>query len=89
MSGHALDQAVKITVCEFPDEQEFKERAWAALADYLAAGAPSIVILPEMPFCNWIFVGDAIDDGLRRRAVEQHDAMIAGLPELACRWIMS
>ena len=89
MSAHALDQAVKITVCEFPDEQEFKQRAWAALADYLVAAGPSIVILPEMPFCNWIFVGDAVDDGLWRKAVEQHDAMIARLPGLACRWIMS
>jgi hypothetical protein len=52
-----LDQAVKVTVCEFPDEQEFMERAWAALADYLVAVGPSIVILPEMPFCDWIFVG--------------------------------
>jgi predicted amidohydrolase len=89
VSGHTLDQAVKITVCEFPDEQEFKERAWAALADYLVAVGPSIVILPEMPFCDWIFVGDAADDGLWRNAMEQHDVMIARLPELACRWIMS
>jgi len=50
VSGHAFDQAVKITVCEFPNEQELKERAWAALADYLVAAGPSIVILPEMPF---------------------------------------
>jgi len=28
--GHALDRSVKITVREFPDEQEFKERAWTA-----------------------------------------------------------
>ena len=89
MSDHPLNQSVRITVCEFPDEQEFKERAWAALANYVGAVGPNIVILPEMPFCDWIFVGDAIDNALWRKAVEQHDAMIARLSELACRWIMS
>ena len=89
MSDHPLDQSVRITVCEFPDEQEFKERAWAALANYVGAVGPNIVILPEMPSCDWIFVGDAIDNALWRKAVEQHDAMIARLSELACRWIMS
>lgn len=34
MSRHALDQSVKIAVCEFPDKQEFKERAWAALVHH-------------------------------------------------------
>ena len=70
MSGHALDQSVKITVCEFPDEQELKERAWAALADYVVAVGPSIVILPEMPFCDWIFVGETVNGDLWRKAVE-------------------
>ena len=49
MSDHPLDQSVRITVCEFPDEQEFKERAWAALANYVGAVGPNIVILIEMP----------------------------------------
>jgi N-carbamoylputrescine amidase len=89
VSDHPLNQSVRITVCEFPDEQEFKERAWAALANYVGAVGPNIVILPEMPSCDWIFVGDAIDNALWRKAVEQHDAMIARLSELACRWIMS
>jgi N-carbamoylputrescine amidase len=89
VSGAVLDQSAKIAVCEFPDEQEFKERAWAALVDYVDAVGPSIVVLPEMPFCNWIFGGDAVDNDLWREAVERHDAMIARLSELACRWVMS
>jgi N-carbamoylputrescine amidase len=89
MNGHTSDQPVKITVCEFPDEHELKETAWAALVDYLAAVGPGIVLLPDIPFCDWIFVGDAVDNALWRKAVEQHDVMIARLSELASRWIMS
>jgi N-carbamoylputrescine amidase len=42
-----------------------------------------------MPFCEWIFTGNAVDSALWRQAVEQHEVMIPRLSELACRWIMS
>src|SRR6516165_12563732 len=80
---------MKVTVCEFPDEQDRKERAWAVLADYVASVSPSIVVLPEMPFCEWIFDGEAVDPVLWRKAVDQHEAMIPRLSELGCSWIMS
>ena len=80
---------MKVTVCEFPDEQDRKERAWAVLADYVASVSPSIVVLPEMPFCEWIFDGEAVDPALWRKAVDQHEAMIPRLSELGCSWIMS
>jgi N-carbamoylputrescine amidase len=80
---------MKITVCEFPDEQEAKENAWAALVGYLAPVKPDIVVLPEMPFCDWIFGSEVVDVALWRNALAQHDAMIARLAELSCRWVTS
>lgn len=80
---------MKVTVCEFPDEQDSKERAWTALTDYVASVGPSIVVLPEMPFCEWIFDGEVFDPAIWQKAVERHDVMIARLSELACSWIMS
>ena len=80
---------MKVTVCDFPDEQDVKEQAWTALADYVARESPSIVVLPEMPFCDWIFDGETIDAAAWSKAVDQHDVMISRLAELACRWVMS
>lgn len=80
---------MKVTVCEFPDEEERKEDAWAALVDYVADVNPSIVILPEMPFCEWIFDGQSFYPARWKKALEQHDVMIPRLSELACRWVMS
>lgn len=80
---------MKVTVCDFPDEQEAKEQAWAALVDYVARVSPSIVVLPEMPFCDWIFDRETVDAAAWSKAVKQHDVMISRLAELTCRWVMS
>lgn len=80
---------MKVTVCEFPDEDDAKGPAWAALADYVARVNPHIVVLPEMPFCDWIFDREAVDRSAWRLAVEAHDVMMSRLGELACSWVAS
>jgi N-carbamoylputrescine amidase len=80
---------MKVTVCEFPDEYDAKEQAWAALVDYVARINPHFVVLPEMPFCDWIFDREAVDRSVWREAIERHDVMISRLGELACRWVAS
>jgi hypothetical protein len=60
---------MKITVCEFPDELDRKEAAWTALVDYVGAVTPDVVVLPEMPFCAWIFSSQTVDLDLWRLAV--------------------
>jgi N-carbamoylputrescine amidase len=80
---------MKVTVCDFPDELDRKDAAWRALADYVAKAAPDLVVLPEMPFCPWIFVGDTVDQGLWQDALERHDVMVERLKELACGWVMT
>ena len=80
---------MKLSICEFPDEAALKKRAWEALIEHTAVERPEVVILPEMPFCEWIFVGDAVDFGQWRDAIDRHDEMIGRLDELAAPWVMS
>lgn len=80
---------MRVTICEFPDEHDAKEQAWAALADYLARVNPSIVVLPEMPFCDWIFDRETVDRSVWQKAVDEHEVMMPRLGELTCRWVMS
>ena len=54
-----------------------------------AAPIPDLVVLPEMPFCQWIFVGEHVDGGLWREALAQHEHMLGRLGELKCGWIAS
>ena len=80
---------MKITVCDFPDETARKEAAWQALVAYVGSTIPDLVVLPEMPFCQWIFVGEHVDGGLWREALAQHEHMLGRLGELKCGWIAS
>jgi N-carbamoylputrescine amidase len=80
---------MKLSICEFPDEVTRKPKAWDALVEHAAATKPDMVVLPEMPFCEWIFVGDAVDPGLWRKAMTMHDEMIGKFDQLACEWVLS
>jgi len=80
---------MKVTVCEFPDEADRQGPAWTALVDYVAETRPDVVVLPEMPFCQWIFVGDRVDEKLWQQALDRHDTMIGRFGELATGWVMS
>jgi N-carbamoylputrescine amidase len=80
---------MKISVCEFPDEASRKTAAWDALVKHVEAEQPDILVLPEMPFCEWIFVGDTVNPDLWRNAVSDHEKMIEGFGDLECRTVMS
>lgn len=79
---------MRVCVTEFPDEDRLKQEAWDALVAYARAARPDLVVLPEMPFCEWIFVGELVDDSLWRAALASHDAMIGRLHELRCPWVL-
>lgn len=74
---------MKLTVCEFPDETQHKEAAWAALVHYLQASPTDVVVLPEMPFADWkTFMTKTIDPIAWRQTLTSHDTMIPRLGEL-------
>ena len=74
---------MKITVCEFPDEAPRKEAAWIDLVRFLQVSPTDVVVLPEMPFCDWkIFTTKTIDLVIWKAALAVHDAMTARFAEL-------
>jgi predicted amidohydrolase len=83
------DLVMKIMICEFPDEAARKANAWGALAEHVALEKPDVAVLPEMPFCEWIFIGEAVDPALWRKAMMDHDRMIEKFDDLACPMVMS
>jgi len=74
---------VKITVCELPDETARREAAWADLVRDLRASPTDVVVLPEMPFCEWaMFRKRHVDLAAWRTALAAHDTMMTRLGEL-------
>lgn len=80
---------MKISICEFPDESAHKMKAWDALVAHVAKEKPDVVVLPEMPFCDWIFVGTSVEFDLWRKAIKQHEEMIERFGELDSRWVVT
>lgn len=84
------EKPVRVTVCEFPDENPYKEPAWAALADFLRQSPSDVVVLPEMPFCAWeIFTTRTIDPTVWDNALTAHDVMIDRFRELKAGVVLS
>src|SRR2546427_12042000 len=69
---------MKITVCEFPDESPRKDPAWTDLVRFLRTSPTDVVVLPEMPFCDWrMFMTKTIELAVWEAALAAHDATIA------------
>lgn len=78
-----VNRQMQITVCEFPDEARRKEAAWTDLVHYLRTHHSDVVVLPEMPFCDWqMFMTRTVDTAVWGAALAVHDAMITRLAEL-------
>src|SRR5262245_2758085 len=74
---------MKITVCEFPDEGPRKEAAWSDLVHFLQTSPTEIVVLPEMPFCDWqMFLTRTIGPAVWQAALVVHDVMITRCVDL-------
>ncbi len=81
---------MKITVCELPDESARRARAWTDLVSYLRASPTDVVVLPEMPFCDWaMFRKREVDLDAWRAALAAHDAMTPRFAELEARVVLA
>ena len=81
---------MNITVCELPDETARRESAWAELVRCLRASPTDVVVLPEMPFCEWeMFRKRRVDLAAWRVALAAHDAMATRFAELEARVVIA
>jgi N-carbamoylputrescine amidase len=81
---------LRITICELPDETARREAAWADLVDYLRSTPTDVVVMPEMPFCEWdMFRKRQVDTAAWRAAIAAHDEMMTRLGELEARVVLA
>jgi len=81
---------MQITVCEFPNEASRHESAWTELVRFLQACPTDVVVLPEMPFCDWrMFMTKTIDPAVWEAALDAHDATIARFAALQTTLVLA
>ena len=73
---------MKITVCELPDDREAFASEWGRLLRHAKKESTDLVLLPEVPFSNWIFAHPKFDAGVWEDAVEEHRIWMGRVPEL-------
>lgn len=65
--------AMKITVCELPDERKSFQKGWDDLLEHAQAAGSELVVLPDMPFSRWFAHSDRFDRDVWAAAVRAHD----------------
>lgn len=80
---------MRLTVCEFPAQASAREGAWERIVAHVRAAGSELVLLPEMPFADWLAVEREGEAGAWRAAVAQHERWLARLGELAPAAVVS
>ncbi len=73
---------MKVTVCELPSTWTQSDIYWKRLIQHLEKEFSDLVVLPEMPFFEWITKSNSVDPILWKKAVTAHDKWIKRLYEL-------
>ncbi len=73
---------MKITVCELPETWAENDHYWNLLISHLEKAGSDLLLLPEMPFCEWVSRSDNVTPQKWENCVKNHDKWIERLGEL-------
>jgi N-carbamoylputrescine amidase len=73
---------MRVTVCELSSERIALEEQWSGLVDHCRRERPSMVLLPEMPFAQWLAASDQVNQGAWMSAVIEHESWRRALLDL-------
>lgn len=74
---------MRATVCEIRNDPIGLERDWAALVRHVKTEKSDLVLLPEMPFYDWVTRTHQVDPDMWQKSVMAHDYWMQKLPELS------
>ena len=72
---------MNVTVCELHHDERL-EGDWAALVDHTREHRSELVLLPEMPFSDWLAASREVDPAKWREAIAAHERWWPRLAEL-------
>lgn len=79
----------RVTVCELPDDRAGFDAAWALLVEHVRRKRSELVVLPEMPFAQWLAASPEFDQRAWDAAVRSHEVWLGRLEELAPAAVVS
>ncbi len=86
--ARGTDAAMKITVCEMPDDPVNFASEWERLRRHVARESSDLVLLPEMPFFYWFCAAPKFDPRVWENAVNDHLRWMRRLGELGAAAVL-
>lgn len=80
---------MKVTVCELPNNWTETDSYWNRLIGHLKEKNSDLLLLPEMPFYEWITRIENPDPSIWQKAVISHEQWIERLEELPVQTIVA
>jgi N-carbamoylputrescine amidase len=82
-------RAMKVSVCQLPDELSTSDLAWKRLVRRVENDLPDVVLLNEMPFGPWIARAEVFDASVAAASVQMHESALSDLCELPAAFVSS
>ena len=79
---------MKVTVCELPGDRSLFEDAWQNLVRHVHEHESELVLLPEMPFHDWLAHTRDFDQGKWQGAVAAHQKWNERIVELGAGLVL-
>ncbi len=80
---------MRVTVCEIPNNWTQTDAHWYKTIQHLEKDRSDLLVLPEMPFFDWITRSDDVDPNLWRQSVAAHNHWISRLGELPVEMVIA
>ena len=80
---------MKVTVVQLTNDRNALEQEFMQLAEHVLANSSQFILLPEMPFFDWLAASDQPSSEKWQQAVEAHDNWISRLKELNSDAVLS
>src|SRR4051812_16180318 len=82
-------RTLTVTVCQLDNRAQHRSQALHALRRHVVARGSELLVLPELPFSDWL-AADPVPDAARwQHSVEAHRAAVDQLQELGVRAVVA
>jgi N-carbamoylputrescine amidase len=79
----------RVAVCQLDNRAAHRDDALGALSRHVADTGAELVVLPELPFSDWLAAARVPELAAWQRGVDEHDAAIARLGELGAAAVVA
>lgn len=73
---------MRVTICEMNDDESEFAKDWNILQGHLSNNFSDLLVLPEMPFCQWVASELPVSNSKKQEAIAKHELWCTRFDEL-------